>query len=221
MTLCVFVCVCVLTEPHRTKRVNLASWISTKQYSGGKPQRLRTHGLLHTPGWVACAHQLTLGPQLSLISGAIWQSARAPWEATTSETSEPNGSQAHLPPKGSALPSQESSSQACWPLGAKNPSASSMSTHCQFTSADFWEGSRATGDNRSPGISQNLEHQLPRGSIPRKPGLQFCLGLVLFLHYITFSPTRGHNWWGHLVISSWRQLSTTRRSLFSGGLAMR
>lgn len=119
---------------------------------------LTAGGGLYTPA----AHS---GPNYLWISGAI---CRAPstWEAATQKTSEPCGSQAHLPPKcpGLLRPFPGAELPSMLTTGAKNPSASSIGTHASSTVPTL--GKAHSDWRQQPGISQNLEHQLQRQHPP-------------------------------------------------------
>lgn len=182
---------------HTTKRVNFGlAKIHRNSTAEENHSVLRVpHGSAHTPGVSGlCTPAADSGPSYLWISGAI---CRAPstWEATTRKPVSLTEVKHTCLPSAlgfTALPRNRAPKHADhW--GPRTHQHPPWAPTARLNSADSREGSRATGNNRSPGISQNLEHQLPRGSIPQEAWPTVLPGPCPFLHYITFS-TRGHNW---------------------------
>ena len=232
MTLCVCVCArapacmrtCHNSLNHMTKRVNFSIPKIARNITGEENQCAACFSSsARTPGACGmCTLTASLGPSCLWISGAI---CRAPstWEEVTRKLVNLTEVKYTCFPSSlgfKALPRNQIHRNTN-PPGAKNPSASSTNTHCQAPQCQLL--GRLTNNWQQP--RSRVSHMLiVHGTSASKgqhlPGsLAYSLGPCPFLHYITFS-TRGHNCCGTTVISSRRQLSAIRRSLFSGSCTL-
>lgn len=210
---------CVYSLNHTTKRVNFGlPKIHRNSTVEGNHSVLRVpHGSAHTPGVSGlCTPAAHLGPRYLWISGAI---CRAPstWEATTRKPMSLTEVKHTCFPSAlgfKALPRNQAPKHTDH-QGAKNPSASSMNTHCQAQQCRLL--GRLTSNWQQPKPRHFTEHgasasegQHPPGSLAYSSAWALSIPALHNIFHQRPQLVRTS------VISSWRQLPPTRRSLFSG-----